>query len=253
MMPAYIFDPTNHQRDPSGKFADIVGKGDDAPKTPSDEAVLAYMDRMAALPTIDLNNRPVVKNEDGSISTVNSMTVEFDDGYFVLPTVIGDKVHDEDFAVAYFRKTGEHLGAFQDMETANEYAEALHLAQEKQYPNPADQPENPKEPAKLSKDKLNLAPSDPVKMPVKTSVTRKGSKPVKRIAKPTEVKTKAKSVMSALRNHKISRKQALARLVKLGYSEQEAEKELQVALSESTERKKLTRTQRLIQSWNDYP
>ena len=38
-----------------------------------------------------------------------------------------------------------------------------------------------------------------------------------------------------------------------GRSEQEAEKELQVALSESVERTKLTRTQRLIQSWNDYP
>ena len=226
-MPAFVFDPTKHERDPSGKFADIAGKGDDAPKTPSDEAVLAYMDRMAALPTIDLNNRPVVTNEDGSISTVNSMTVEFDDGYFVLPTVIGDKVHDEDFAVAYFRKTGEHLGAFQDMETANEYAEALHLAQEKQYPNPADQ-----EPA---------------------PTTRKGSKPVKRSAKPPDTQVKAKSVLTALRNHKISRKQALARLAKLGYGEQEAEKELQVALSESVERTKLTRTQRLIQSWNDYP
>ena len=251
-MPAFVFDPTKHERDPSGKFADIAGKGDDAPKTPSDEAVLAYMDRMAALPTIDLNNRPVVTNEDGSISTVNSMTVEFDDGYFVLPTVIGDKVHDEDFAVAYFRKTGEHLGSFQDMETANDYAEALHLAQEKQYPNPADQEpakDAPKDPAKLSKSRLPDPPSDPVKMPT----AKQGSKPVKRAAKSPEVKTKAKSVLTALRNHKISRKQALARLVKLGYSEQEAEKELQVALSESVERTKLTRTQRLIQSWNDYP
>ena len=140
------------------------------------------------------------------------------------------------------------------MKTANDYAEALHLAQEKQYPNPADQPpakEPSKEPKKSpSRDQLPDPPTAPITMPVKQ---RTGKKAVKIPAKPPETQAKAKRVLAALRNHKVSRKQAIARLVKLGYSEQEAERELQVALSESAERPKLTRTQKLIQSWYDYP
>ena len=41
--------------------------------------------------TIDIANRPIVKNPDGTISTVRSATVGFDDLTYVLPTVIGNK------------------------------------------------------------------------------------------------------------------------------------------------------------------
>lgn len=128
-----------------------------------------------------------------------TLTVEFQDGVFVIPSSTHDgKMLSDEAAITTFRMTGQHYGGFASAADAEQF----------------------------------LAGGTP---------------------KSHEVKTKAKSVLTALRNHKISRKQALARLAKLGYSEQEAAYMLQESLSESIERKRLTRTQKLIQSWNDYP
>jgi hypothetical protein len=82
---------------------------------------------------IDVHRRPVVRNPDGSISTVRSITVGFDDGVYVLPTVIGDRVVSDDEAIQHFRKSGEHLGVFKTEKDANNYAKRLHLEQEKEY------------------------------------------------------------------------------------------------------------------------
>lgn len=83
---------------------------------------------------IDLNNRPQVKNADGTTSTVRSITVTDDKGKATLiPTVVGDKVVSNDDAVAHYKKTGEHLGIFNSEHAANVYAEKLHKSQAKQY------------------------------------------------------------------------------------------------------------------------
>ena len=82
---------------------------------------------------IDLNSRPTVQNPDGSISTVRSITVGFDDGYYLLPTVIGDRVVSNDEAIAHFRQTHEHLGKFASQEDADNYAQQLHEQQGDQY------------------------------------------------------------------------------------------------------------------------
>lgn len=83
---------------------------------------------------IDLNNRPMVKNSDGSTSTVRSITVTNDDGSAVLiPTVIGDKVVSNKDAIDHYNKTGQHLGKFESEEAADDYAGKLHDAQAKQY------------------------------------------------------------------------------------------------------------------------
>jgi hypothetical protein len=83
---------------------------------------------------IDLNKRPVVHRDDGKISTVNSITVGFDDGFYVIPTVTEEGLLlDNDQAVEYFKKTGKHLGRFYDQETADAFARQLHLDQEKMY------------------------------------------------------------------------------------------------------------------------
>lgn len=81
---------------------------------------------------LDLSRRPEVKNKDGSISTVRSMSVGIDGKEYLIPTVSTDgKLLTEDEAVELFRKTGEHLGVFDTPEHATAYARQLHKDQEK--------------------------------------------------------------------------------------------------------------------------
>jgi hypothetical protein len=82
---------------------------------------------------IDLNNRPVVKNPDGSISTERSITVGFDDGVYLLPTVVNGKIVSEKEAINHFLKTGEHLGRFNSEEEVGDYPVKLHERQERYY------------------------------------------------------------------------------------------------------------------------
>jgi hypothetical protein len=82
---------------------------------------------------IDLSNRPVVRNRDGSISTVRSISIGTDQGEVLIPTVVNGRVVSDDQAVAEYRRTGRHLGVFRTPEEATAYAERLHSQQERQY------------------------------------------------------------------------------------------------------------------------
>jgi hypothetical protein len=90
---------------------------------------------------IDLNNRPVVKNRDGSISTVRSMTITEGNTAVVIPTVIkrpngsGVIVSDRE-AIKHYQRSGQHLGKFSNIQDADTYARNLHNQQAAQYPNP---------------------------------------------------------------------------------------------------------------------
>lgn len=83
---------------------------------------------------IDIHNRPVVKNKDGSISTVRTIGVDFDGVTYNIPTV-HDKgyIMSEKEAVDHFRKTGKHLGAYSSREEASEAAQKLHEDQADEY------------------------------------------------------------------------------------------------------------------------
>lgn len=86
---------------------------------------------------IDLNNRPVVKNPDGTISTVRSVGVNLDGKEYLLPTVSDDgRILSTDEAVDQFRKTGQHLGVFDSPDSSTKYAQALHEQQGSAYGNP---------------------------------------------------------------------------------------------------------------------
>lgn len=85
---------------------------------------------------IDLLARPVVKNSDGSISTVRSITISEDGKEVVIPTVSDDgKILSNEDAVALYRKSGKHLGIFDSRDNAETYAQNLHKAQAVLYGN----------------------------------------------------------------------------------------------------------------------
>jgi hypothetical protein len=84
---------------------------------------------------INLNDRPLVQNPDGTTSTVRPITVEFDNKYVLIPTVRHglDRIMTNDEAIDYFKQTGEYLGVFKTEKDAEKYAKLLHEQQAKVY------------------------------------------------------------------------------------------------------------------------
>ncbi|HUU12186.1 MAG TPA: hypothetical protein VM182_00585, partial [Terriglobia bacterium] len=77
-----------------------------------------------------MTRRPQVRNADGSISSVRSISVEIDGKEVLIPTVTEDaKIVSDEEAVAQYRKTGKHLGIFDTAENATRYAQAVHQSE----------------------------------------------------------------------------------------------------------------------------
>ena len=75
---------------------------------------------------IDLRRRPVVRNQDGSVSMARSFSIAKDGREYLLPTVSdeGRQLSDQE-AIARFEETGRHLGAFKTAQDAAVYADKL--------------------------------------------------------------------------------------------------------------------------------
>jgi len=82
------------------------------------------------LGNINLANRPKVKNPDGSISTIRSMSFNENGKEVLIPTVINGRIVSDEEAINHYRKSGEYLGKFDSVEEANSYAEQLHKEEE---------------------------------------------------------------------------------------------------------------------------
>ena len=91
---------------------------------------------------IDLRKRPMHRNEDGSVSTVRSMSFRDKDGKETLiPTIAREKngkskkmTNDE--AINHYHKTGEYLGKYNSVKEANRAAQNIHRDQELYYSGP---------------------------------------------------------------------------------------------------------------------
>lgn len=94
----------------------------------------AYPKGLLERGNIDIHNLPVVKNSDGSISTVRSMSTNIDGREVLIPTVSDDgRIMSDDEAIDNFMRTGKHLGMFDNPDDATAYAESLHNQQADEY------------------------------------------------------------------------------------------------------------------------
>ena len=91
---------------------------------------------------VDLNNRPVIKNSDGSNSTEFSISFGNDKGEVLIPTVVNGKFLSVDGkkpvpgsteetdmfnrARQHYEASGEHMGVFDTPDNATAYADAVH-------------------------------------------------------------------------------------------------------------------------------
>lgn len=103
-----------------------------APAPESKQAPAHRSDGMLEEGNIDMSTRPLVKNKDGSVSTVRSMSINEDGKEVLIPTVSDDgRILTEKQAIDLYRRTGRHLGKFDSVEAANKYAQILHESEAK--------------------------------------------------------------------------------------------------------------------------
>ena len=70
------------------------------------------------------------RNEDGSVSTVNTISINEDGKEVLIPTTWSGKNHTEQEAIDRYHDTGLNFGSFESVEDANTYAENLHKFEE---------------------------------------------------------------------------------------------------------------------------
>jgi GGDEF domain-containing protein len=117
-------------RKPPASAFEVEGEEDLPTAAPTPASTSAFQANVApGMKTpgnLDPYNRKRLDNPDGSVSTTSSISIGTDDGEVLIPTVVDGKRLTNEEAIAHYRKTGEHLGVFDNVEDADRYAESLH-------------------------------------------------------------------------------------------------------------------------------
>jgi len=81
---------------------------------------------LVELGNIDLFRRLRLPNPDGSVSTIESISIGTDRGEVLIPTISSEGARlSDDEAIELFETTGQHLGIFSSSEAASEFARRL--------------------------------------------------------------------------------------------------------------------------------
>lgn len=112
---------------------------------------------------IDLAQRPIVNNPDGTYSTVRSASFNLDGVEVLLPTISDDgRPLSNQEAVQLYRRTGRHLGKFSSPEAATAYAQRLHEQQAAAYDSKAGQSAPVPPPEARAKGSIYQTPKGPM-------------------------------------------------------------------------------------------
>ena len=128
----------------AGAIKSVLGQNNETPNQVAEDEKNKYSDEEFSdyKGTINLNNRPRVKNEDGSISTIRSISYNEDGKEILIPTISNEgKLMGDEEAIQYWdneskklsaklgRPVKFHLGMYDTVEEANEAADKIHRQQ----------------------------------------------------------------------------------------------------------------------------
>ena len=114
------------------------GKGPNYPKEPL-YVVGPKPKGMVEEGNLDLSNRPILHNPDGTISSERSFSIGEDGKEVLIPKIVNGKELSNEEAIAHYKKTGENMGKFKDVASADAYAERAHNRSMEQPAYPAKQ------------------------------------------------------------------------------------------------------------------
>ncbi len=90
---------------------------------------------MIELGNINISEQPIIRNPDGTVSNLRSISIGDERGEILIPTVADNppRIMSNREAIEEFRRTGRHLGIFRSPEAATAFAKSLSAEQARKF------------------------------------------------------------------------------------------------------------------------